>query len=98
MEQRRAGARAHSDDELAAFVNDLKAEDGADIHLSGGARLAQTMIRLGLVDEYRLWVHPVISPGSTWFDQIDERRGVKLLSATEYSGGLVGLQYGPQGG
>lgn len=87
-----------NDDELTAFVNDLKAEDGGDIHLSGGARLAQTLIRLGLVDEYHFWVHPIVSPGSAWFDQIDEQRDVSLLGVTEYSGGLVGLRYGPQGG
>jgi dihydrofolate reductase len=86
---------AHSDEEIAAFLNDLKAQPGRDIHLSGGARLAQTVIRLGLVDQYHLAVHPVVSAGSSWFDQIEERREMKLLSATAYSNGVVGLYYEP---
>lgn len=32
------------DDELRKFVQDLKAQPGGDIHLSGGARLAQTFV------------------------------------------------------
>jgi dihydrofolate reductase len=86
----------HSDDEVAAFVDDLKAQPGGDIHLSGGARLAQTVIRLGLVDQYHLVVYPVVSGGSSWFDQIEEQREMKLLSATAYSNGVVGLYYEPQ--
>jgi dihydrofolate reductase len=87
---------AHRDEDIATFVDELKAQSGGDIHLSGGARLAQTVIRLGLVDEYHLVVHPVVSAGSSWFDQIDEQRGMKLLSATAYSNGVVGLYYQPQ--
>ena len=41
---------AHGDEDVVAFVNDLKAQPGGDIHLSGGARLAKTLVRLGLVD------------------------------------------------
>ena len=59
-----------SDDDIAAHVSKLKGESGRDIHLSGGARLAQTMSRLDLVDEYRFFVHPVISRGAAWFEQI----------------------------
>jgi dihydrofolate reductase len=84
----------HSDDDLVTFVNDLKARSGGDIHVAGGAQLAQTLVRLGLVDEYHLVVHPVVSAGSSWFDQIDERREMKLQSATAYSNGVVGLYYG----
>ena len=54
---------AHGDEDIVAFVNDLKAQPGGDIHLSGGARLAQTLVRLGLVDQYHLVVHPVVSAG-----------------------------------
>ncbi len=84
------------DEELAAFVNDLRAQPGDDIHLSGGARLAQAVIRLGLVDQYHLVVHPVVSGGASWFDGIDENRELKLLSATAYSNGVVGLYYEPE--
>ena len=81
------------DEQLTAFIEALKAEPGRDIHLSGGAKLAQTVVRLGLVDRYHLVVHPVVSRGASWFDGIDEPRRLDLLSATAYSNGVVGLLY-----
>jgi dihydrofolate reductase len=89
---------AHSDHDIADFVNDLKARAGGDIHLAGGAELAQTLVRLGLVDQFHLVVHPVVSAGAQWFDRIDEQRGMELLSATAYSNGVVGLYYEPRDG
>jgi dihydrofolate reductase len=84
---------AHGDGDVTRFVNDLKSRSGGDIHLAGGAQLAQTCVRLGLVDEYRLYVWPVVSPGSRWFDPIDARRHMRLTSTTAYSHGVVGLYY-----
>jgi dihydrofolate reductase len=84
---------AHGDGDVTRFVNDLKSRSGGDIHLAGGAQLAQTCVRLGLVDEYRLYVWPVVSPGSRWFDPIDARRDMRLTSTTAYSQGVVGLYY-----
>ena len=88
---------ARGDEDIVAFVNELKAQPGGDIHLSGGATLAQSIVRLGLVDRYHLVVHPVVSDGLRWFDQIEEQRAMKLLSATAYSNGVVGVYYDPEG-
>jgi dihydrofolate reductase len=88
---------ANSDEDIESFVNDLKAQPGEDIHLSGGARLAQTIVRLGLVDQYHLVVYPVVSDGASWFDEIEEQREMELLSATPYSNGVVGLLLEPKG-
>ena len=87
---------AHSDKDIAKFINDLKAQAGGDIHLAGGARLAQSFIRLGLVDEYHFFVYPVVSVGAAWFDQIEYKRDMDLLSATPYENGVVGLYYRPK--
>ena len=87
---------AHGDEDIVAFVNDLKAQPGGDIHLSGGARLAQTLVRLGLVDQYHFVVHPVVSAGRSWFDGIEEKRELNLQSAAAYSNGVVGLYYEPK--
>ena len=86
-------ALVRGDDEMVRFVNELKQQQGSDIHLAGGARLAQTLIRLGLVDRYRFVVHPVFSPGAQWFDQLAEQRPLKLLDATVYEDGIVGMLY-----
>ena len=81
-----------SDDDLVALVGRLKSEDGADIHLAGGARLAQTITRLGLVDEFRVFVHPVVSAGETWSDQVPDtpRHGAgRFASVRERRGRAV---------
>jgi dihydrofolate reductase len=82
----------HGDEELVKFANDLKMQEGRDIHLSGGARLAQSFVRLGLIDEYHFYVNPTVSKGMTWFDQIEDKRDMKLLSAKTY-GDVVALYY-----
>ena len=89
---------ADGDEDIVAFVGDLKAQPGGDIHLSGGARLAQTLVRLDLVDQYHFVVHPVVSAGASWFDEIEAKRELNLLSAAAYSNGVVGLYYEPRDG
>lgn len=82
-----------SDADMVDFVNGLKAQPGGDIHLSGGATLAQTLVRLDLIDRYHLVVHPVVSAGSSWSGAINDQREMKLVSATPYSNGAAGLLY-----
>jgi dihydrofolate reductase len=84
-----------SDDEIRSFVEDLKAQPGADIHLSGGARLAQTLVRLGLVEEFRLFVFPVYSPGASWFDQLESQQNLELISSTAFESGAVAMYCKP---
>lgn len=86
---------APTDEALADFVGELKRGTGGDLHLAGGAELARTMVRLGLVDRYQLFAHPVVSPGAEWFGSIGEQRDLELISATAYSNGAVGLCYEP---
>ena len=81
------------DEALLAVVAELKEQPGGDIHLSGGAQLARTLIRLGVVDRCRWFVYPVVSPGASWFGEIDGMRELELESATAYSNGVVGLYY-----
>jgi dihydrofolate reductase len=57
--------------------------------------LAQSIIRLGLVDEYHFFVYPVVSVGAAWFDQIEDKRDMDLLNTTAYKNGVVGLYYKP---
>jgi dihydrofolate reductase len=86
------------DEAIVAFVEELKARPGGDIHLSGGAQLARTLIRLGVVDRYHLFVYPVVSPGESWFGELGGKQALELQSATAYSNGVVGLYYEPSGG
>ena len=81
--------------DLAADIAALKAESGKDLLAHGGASFAQALVRLGLVDEYRLVVHPVVLGsgqalfvGTAPFD-------LALTDATSFPIGTQGLIYRP---
>ncbi len=84
-----------SDDELASYLAELKTRPGGDIHLSGGASFARSVIGLDLVDEFRFFVYPTVSPGASWFSQLPDKRELELLGATAYENGVVQLHYAP---
>ncbi|MCI0455846.1 MAG: dihydrofolate reductase family protein, partial [Gemmataceae bacterium] len=83
---------AGSDDQLAEYLMRLKAEPGGHIHLSGGASFAQSVIALDLVDEYQLFVYPIVLPGASWFARLPEQRELKLLDTSTYENGVVRLR------
>lgn len=89
-------------DEKAIFINDhifeevekLKNKPGKDIWLYGGASLITTFIHLGLVDEFRLSVHPVVlGEGKPLFMDLNERLNLKLVQTRTFSSGVVQLIY-----
>lgn len=84
-------------DNIAGEVNKLKKEPGKDIWLYGGASLITTFMNLGLVDEYRLSVHPVIlGSGKPLFVDIKQRQELKLVDTRRFSSGVVQLCYHPR--
>ena len=85
-----------SDRELAKYLAKLKAQAGSDIHLSGGASFARSVIGLDLVDEFYFFVYPIVSPGASWFSQLPDKRELKLLGASTYENGVVRLHYLPR--
>ena len=82
-----------NDDDIVRTVKEIVERPGRDVHLSGGAQLAQTFVRLGLVDAFRLIIHPTHLPGVQRFNLLTEQQTLKLASATPYSDGIVGLYY-----
>lgn len=75
-------------------VNKLKKEPGKDIWLYGGSSLITTFIKAGLVDEFRLSVHPVIlGEGKPLFMDIQERVNLRLVDTRRFSSGVVQLCY-----
>jgi dihydrofolate reductase len=60
----------------------------------GGPTLAGSLIAAGLVDEYRLYVHPVVLGGGTrFFPPLDERVDLELVETRTYRSGVVLLRY-----
>jgi len=81
-------------DGLAAEVEKLKREPGKDMLLAAGTGLPQTFARMGLVDEYRLLVSPVVlGSGKPLFGQVQDRMKLKLLDAHPFKAGAVLLTY-----
>lgn len=81
-------------DNISEEVTNLKSQPGKDIWLYGGASLITSFINLGLVDEYRLSVHPVIlGDGKPLFIDINERMNLELITARTFPSGVVQLIY-----
>ncbi len=81
-------------DQIFEEVNKLKNAPGKDIWLYGGASLITSFINLGLVDEFRLSVHPVIlGEGKPLFIDLQERLNLKLVNTRSFSSGVVQLIY-----
>ncbi|MDX6309070.1 MAG: hypothetical protein QOI06_2116 [Nocardioidaceae bacterium] len=71
----------------------LKAEPGGDLAL-GGADVAAEFVRHGLVDEYRIYVHPVvIGRGKALFPPSDAKLSLRLAETRTFGNGVVLLHY-----
>jgi dihydrofolate reductase len=82
-------------DNIVEEVKKLKEKLGKDIWLYGGSSLITTFIKLGLVDEFRLSVHPVVlGEGKPLFIDIQERLNLSLIDTKRFSSGVVQLIYG----
>ena len=80
-------------DVIVDEVLELKAQPGGDLVL-GGADLAATFMRLALVDEYRLYVHPVvIGRGKPLFRASDAKISLELAETRTFGNGVVLLRY-----
>ncbi|WP_338930557.1 dihydrofolate reductase family protein [Streptomyces netropsis] len=74
-------------------ITALKAQPGGDLGLSG-ADLAADFMRQDLVDEYRVYVHPVlIGRGKPLFAASDGRTGLRLIGTHAFGNGVVLLHY-----
>lgn len=69
-------------------------EPGKNIWLYGGGKLITTFINLGLIDEFRLAVHPVIlGSGKYLFNDLKTRVNLKLLDVKTSTSGVAVLSY-----
>ena len=67
----------------------LKAEFDGDLDV-GGPTLAAQFIKRGLVDEYRLVIHPVVlGEGTPYFPRLDRPIGLKLIETRVFGSGVV---------
>lgn len=81
-----------------AEVARLKAMPGKDILVFGSAQLCDTLLRAGLVDEFRIGLAPVVlGGGNPLFKPAPHPLGMRLLDARALTNGCVLLRYRPEG-
>ena len=80
-------------DGIAEAVAELKAQPGKDLAVAG-AGLAGAFIQLGLVDEFRLFVNPVVlGAGTPFFPAVEERIGLELIETRTFGSRVVYVRY-----
>jgi dihydrofolate reductase len=74
-------------------VSRLRGQPGKDIAVGGGG-LAHACMKLGLIDEWRLFVSPVLLGGGTsYFPTLDERINLELVETKTFGSRVVYLRY-----
>lgn len=76
-------------------VLELKKQSGKDIFVGSRSLIIQLM-KLNLIDEYQLMVHPVVAGGGLpLFENINDRTILKLIKTKIFNGGAIALYYEP---
>jgi dihydrofolate reductase len=83
-------------DDIEGEVAGLKREPGKDIVIYGSGSIVSALTQAGLIDEYRIFVNPVIlGSGKPMFRGIDNRLNLKHIDTKTFGNGLVLLCYEP---
>jgi dihydrofolate reductase len=82
--------------DVADAVRKLKAEDGGDLLIGGSGQLIDFLTGHGLIDEYRLMVHPIVLGNGTkrLFANVPTRR-LTLVASSTFPNGIMVNTYHP---
>lgn len=76
-------------------IRKLKSRPGNDLLLSGSAQLFNSMMEAGLIDLYRLMVHPIVfGNGKRLFNETSQQK-LELVDTKQFATGIVTLEYVP---
>ena len=83
-------------DHVAEEIAKLKQQPGKDLAIFGSANLTASLMHMGLVDEFRIMVNPIIlGQGTPLFKGVNEKNNLKLLKTRVFRNGNVLLYYQP---
>ncbi len=83
-------------DDWPEEVARLRRELDGDVLVYGSRRLSQALIEMGLVDEVRLLVYPlVLGAGDRLFGQTQDKIALRLVESRPLEGGVVNMIYAP---
>ncbi len=76
----------------------LKEEDGPELQIHGSSNLIQTLLQHGLIDEFRVWIFPIVlGSGKRLFGEGAPPAALKLVDSQVFSTGVVMATYEPGG-
>jgi dihydrofolate reductase len=79
-------------------IRKLKEEDGPELQVHGSAGLIQTLLEEGLVDQFNVWIFPVvIGTGKRLFGDGTVPSGLKLTGSQTSTSGVIIANYEPAG-
>jgi dihydrofolate reductase len=81
-------------DQLSESINKIKQQDGKNILIFGSPRASQSLLNQGLIDEFWLFVNPIIlGKGMPLFKDITETTRLKLVESKTFACGVIALHY-----
>jgi len=81
-------------DNLVENINRIKQQPGKNILIFGSPEASHSLLRVGLIDEYWIFVNPVLlGEGMPLFKNVSERITLRLLESKVFTSGVVALHY-----
>ncbi|MET8119792.1 dihydrofolate reductase family protein [Micromonospora sp. NPDC005189] len=83
--------------DLVEAVTKLKAQEGKDIIQYGYGSVTAQLVRAGLVDEVRFWIHPVLEGGASLTTPLtDVKASFELIDTRVHKNGVIIASYRPK--
>lgn len=82
--------------DIEGQIKELREGDGGDIITFGSPTLVRSLTNAGLIDEYRILIHPVIvNEGKRLFDNLEDRTDFRLIGVDTFERGAMLVKYAP---
>ena len=83
---------------ITSTIEKLKRSAGKNIIIYGSSTLVSSLIPQRIVDEFILWIHPVVlGKGKPFFKEINHEIKLQLVQRMSFSSGVVALKYSVSG-
>jgi dihydrofolate reductase len=87
------------EDHIPEEIAKLKAQSGKNMVIMGSPSITRTFLNLGLLDELRLNINPVVlGSGIRLFDGSQGRQDLTLVATKRFASGVVAIHYAPKQG
>jgi len=81
-------------DQLTENINEIKNQDGKDIMIFGSPRASHSLLGLGLIDEFWLFVNPVLlGEGIPALKNIRDTTELRLVESKTFNSGVIAIHY-----